>query len=173
MKSKMYQVRCEKCESEWMIKVESIIHAQSESMAREMLLEEAFFSRKCSRCGHVMTIYYPFLYIDSKQCFLLTLCDKEAQWLKEIESLEKYATFQKRIVQNQVVLKECILIFEQGLDDRSIALMKASLQDKYTYLMFESSDINYLWFQSNNGPVGIERKYYQELYSKDTAFISV
>lgn len=168
MKSKMFEVHCTKCDSIWMIKAESIVHAQSEKDLRNKILLQAFFTRKCSKCDSLLTFYYPFLYCDSENYFMIALCEQEAQWIKDIEKLPQYDAFDKRIVDSEVALKEMILIFENGLSDLSVLEMKEMLYEKYGQLQLEDIDDHYFWFQSDRGTIGISKAYYQikKVYNK-------
>lgn len=172
MNSKLYEIRCPKCNSVWMVKCESVIHAENEKTLKKLIIEEAFFTRKCSKCDELITFYYPFLYCDIKRKFLIALAvDKEASWLNELDELEIYKEFRKRIVHNGKQLKEKILIYEYGFDDEGIDLIKKQLEDKYRYFYFESADKEFLWFDSERGPIGVERRFYKNIETRKGKFI--
>ncbi|NCC54522.1 MAG: hypothetical protein EOM11_03435 [Erysipelotrichia bacterium] len=174
MKSKMYEIQCSKCESIWAIKCESVVHAENEKSLKKLILEEAFFTRKCSKCGELMTFYYPFLYCDLKRKFLIALIvDEETSWIKELDELEIYHHFHKRIVYNEKQLKEKILIYEFGLLDEGIEQIKERLKNKYEQVYFESADDDLLWFESEKGPIGVERRFYQMIDSGAERFIHI
>lgn len=168
----MYEIKCPNCESVWMVKCESVVHAENEKSLKKMILEEAFFTRKCSKCGELITFYYPFLYCDLKRKFLIALIvDKDANWIKELDELEMYKAFNKRIVHNEKELKEKILIYEYGLEDESIQIIKKQLKNKYKHIYFEQADDSLLWFESENGPIGVERRFYKMTNTKIVKFV--
>lgn len=174
MKSKLYEIKCPKCEHIWMVKCESVVHAENERSLRKLILEEAFFTRKCSQCDTLITFYYPFLYCDLKLHFLLALIvDKEANWIDELNELDIYRSFKKRIVHNEKELKEKILIFENQLEDAGIEKIKTQLKNKYHSIYFESADDEILWFESEKGPVGVERRFYQYEFTDNDKFICI
>lgn len=172
MNSKLYEIKCPKCDSVWMVKCESVIHAENEKTLKKLIIEEAFFTRKCSKCGELITFYYPFLYCDIKRKFLVALVvDEEANWLNELDEIEIYKEFKKRMVHNGKELKEKILIYEYGLDDEGIDLIKQQLESNYQFLYFESADNEFLWFESERGPIGVERRFYNNIETRKGHFV--
>lgn len=174
MKSKLYEIRCAHCDSVWMVKCETIVHAKNEKKIKEKILEESFFTRKCSKCGELITFYYPFLYCDMERKYLIALADENTKWIEELEKLEQYEHFKKRIVMNAWELKEKINIFDSGLSDYSIAAMKEKLKHVYATFYFQEKDDNgLLWFVSDKGPIAIEERFYIESFSEDKHFIHI
>lgn len=172
MNSRLYEIRCPKCDSVWMIKCESVVHAENEKTLKKLIIDEAFFTRKCSKCNELITFYYPFLYCDIKRKFLIALIvDDEVSWLNELDKVDVYKDFKKRIVHNGKELKEKILIYEYGFDDEGIEVIKKQLDKKYQYLRFESADHEFIWFESEKGPIGVEQKFYKKTPSRKENFI--
>lgn len=174
MKTKMYEVVCPECGCQWMIPCETLVHAQNESALRERIIERSFFTRKCSKCGKMITFYYPFLYCDMKEKFLIALASEDTKWVHDLDALEQYKDFRKRLVIDEVQLREKILIFENHLEDEGIALIKNKLRDKYQTFHFDGLDENgLLWFTSDKGPVGVEKRFYQPMSTNSKKFIYV
>lgn len=173
MKTKMYEVVCSKCGCKWMIPCETLVHAQNESSLRKRILEGSFFTRKCSKCGKLMTFYYPFLYCDMKNKFLIALANEDVKWVQELDELEQYVLFRKRLVIDESQLIEKIRIFEHHLEDEGIALIKERLKEMYQSIHFESEEDGLLWFRTEKGPVGVEKRFYHPLNTNATKFIYV
>lgn len=170
----MYEIKCPKCESVWMVKCESIVHSENEKSLKQLILEEAFFTRKCSQCDEFITFYYPFLYFDLKRHFLIALVvDDEINWINELDALDMYKAFNKRIVYNGKQLKEKILIFENKLYDEGIQKIKTQLMNKYNEIYFDCLEDEILWFQSDKGLIGVEKRFYRDDYLRHNKFVHI
>lgn len=173
MNTKLYDIKCPQCDSVWSVKGESVIHAQNEKMARDAIMKNAFFTRKCSKCGTLIQFRYPFLYCDPKLHFLIALDDQQGKWIETLNEVNQYKKYIKRIVFTEIELKEKIAIFEAGLNDASIAVVKQKLKGRYQSFRFESLHNEVLWFLSEKGMVGIEKRFYvdSELMPSDFELI--
>lgn len=174
MKSKMYEIHCDHCDSEWMVKCETIVHAQNEKSLKSRILEESFFTRKCSKCGKLISFYYPFLYCDMEKKYLIALADEHTKWIEELDKLDQYHDFNKRMVTNEWELKEKINIFDAGLSDYGIASIKERLKHLYSTFYFQERDENgLLWFHSDKGMIAVEERFYVESDLNDQIFTRV
>lgn len=94
------------------------------------VLNETMFDWRCPECGYAARFLYPFLYHDPNRKFMVYLSPngggsgEEADLEKEFPQL---AGVSKRLVSTPEALKEKILIFEAGLDDRAVELVKFAL----------------------------------------------
>lgn len=173
MKPKMYEMHCSKCNSDWMIQCETIVHAQSERMLKDKILEGGFFTRKCSECGELITMYYPFLYCDMKQKYLIALSKLDSKWVQKMNELDEYKDFKKRVVLDEIHLQEKIRIFDAGLEDETIELIKERMKNMYHTLVFEALENDCLWFRSEKGPIGVEMRFYQPFHTNTKEFIYI
>lgn len=173
MKPKMYEIHCHECDSDWMIQCETIIHAQTESMIKDKILEGGFFTRKCSKCGALIAFYYPFLYCDAKAKYLLVIAKEDAKWIEKLNQLEEYRDYKKRFVLDEMQLKEKIKIFDAGLEDEGISLLKEKMKNLYHTLIFDAYENHILWFQSEKGPIGVEDRFYQHYHTSNEKFIYI
>ncbi len=160
MNTKRYEITCHECASTWSVMCESVIHAQHEEKAKEAIMEGAFFTRKCSHCGALITFHYPFLYCDPKLRLLIAFDDGQGKWIRALNEIAQYKQFTKRIVHTEMELREKIAVFEHSLSDESVSLMKQKLKDRYTHFHFDSEQNDVLWFISDKGPIGVEKRFY-------------
>jgi rubredoxin len=93
------------------------------------ILDETMFDWKCPECGYAARFLYPFLYHDPERKFMVYL-SPNGDGCKESDIEAKFpqlAGITKRLVSTPESLKEKILIFEAGLDDRAVELVKFAL----------------------------------------------
>lgn len=127
------QIKCPNCGEAANFEIWESINVDLNPEMREMVLSGNLFNFKCPHCDKEAKLGYPFLYHDMKHKFLIYFCDEndidkckkalddltKNEETKEIAKSEKY-----RIVTSYLQLVEKIKIFESGLDDRMIELLK-------------------------------------------------
>lgn len=96
---------------------------------RARVLSETMFDWSCPECGYAARFLYPFLYHDPERNFMVYLSPNggecgEVDLETEFPQLRGVA---KRLVTTPEALKEKVLIFEAGLDDRAVELVKFAL----------------------------------------------
>lgn len=139
MKEIMVKVTCPSCKSEWYIKTAQVIHANMEENARNAILDDYYFSRKCSNCDTVFKIMYPLYYVDSKSKLMLALNEGE-----EIHFDVHDATlFEKRIAKTHADFIETIRIFEAGFSDKIMYIVKHQL---YAFFMKRGDEVKEIRF---------------------------
>ena len=98
---------------------------------RESLLDESMFDWQCPECGYRAQLVYPCLYHDRERKFMVYLVPNgSAGEFRPVDVGEKFpqlAEVKKRVVSTPAELKEKILIFEAGLDDLAVELVKYAL----------------------------------------------
>lgn len=109
------------------------INAQDSPELRERLLDETLFDWTCPRCGYRARLLYPCLYHDRDRGFMVYLapsgnpCELEAVDISG--KFPRLSSVKKRVTATLPGLKEKILIFEAGLDDYAVELVKLALTD--------------------------------------------
>ena len=94
---------------------------------RAKIMEETFFDWKCPRCGYTAQMTYPCLYHDRELGLMICLAPGSNKITLEIPPyLDNVA---KRGVSTLPQLKEKILLFESGLDDAAMELVKKALSE--------------------------------------------
>jgi hypothetical protein len=124
-------VSCPKCSAAVRTKMWPGICTQDSPELRMRVLDETFFDWKCPECGYEARFLYPCLYHDRDRKFMVYLApnDKagEFQPVDVSEKFPQLAGVKKRVVSTPAELKEKILIFEAGLNDYAVELVKAAL----------------------------------------------
>ena len=126
-------VACPVCGGDNEITVYKTINAASDPELREKLLNGELLHFRCEHCGHEATLEYPLLYNGMRDGFMVYYIPAVDREKITDEALEKeYADIEgvtRRLVGSFNELKEKIHIFESGLDDKVIEVVKAALKD--------------------------------------------
>ncbi|WP_411675759.1 CpXC domain-containing protein [Caproicibacter sp.] len=93
------------------------------------VLDESMFDWKCPECGYAARFLYPFLYHDPERKFMVYLSPTGdgCEAVSMESEFPQLTGVVKRLVTTPESLKEKILIFEAGLDDRAVELVKFAL----------------------------------------------
>lgn len=126
---------CPKCKKKGEFTVWNSINASFDPQAKIQLINGEIFRYRCPKCGEIINVNYELLYhqMDENPSFIcLALSEKSAK--KNIEQFEKMTDengagvlpdeYRFRIVSSYNELREKIMIFDRGLDDRTIEVMK-------------------------------------------------
>lgn len=109
------------------------INAQDSPELRERLLNETLFDWTCPRCGYRARLLYPCLYHDRDRQFMVYLAPSgSCSELGAVDVSEKFprlSSVKKRVVATLPRMKEKVLIFEAGLNDYAVELVKLALAD--------------------------------------------
>ncbi len=124
-------VGCPKCGTAVRTRMWPGICAQDSPELRARVLDETFFDWECPRCGYTAQLVYPCLYHDRERKFMVYLAPsgsgKEFQPVDVSEKFPQLSGVKKRVVSSPAELKEKVLIFESGFDDRAVELVKYAL----------------------------------------------
>lgn len=107
----------------------------------------------CSHCGHKEAVWYPCLYHDMNRRFMVYYCDDPKI---DVPRDLKGQGYLLRLTRMPEEFIEKILILEQGLDDRAIAMMKPFIvgdlvfkgEPEDTRLYFRFVDRGHFLFES-------------------------
>lgn len=123
------EVGCPQCGAAVRTELWPGVNAAERPELRARVLDETLFDWRCPECGYRARFVYPFLYHDPNRKFMVYLspngcgCDP-VDVDKEFPQL---GGFLKRVVSSPEALKEKILIFEAGLDDFAVEVVKFAL----------------------------------------------
>ena len=124
-------VCCPQCGKPVRTKMWTGISAQTEPEMRARILDETFFDWQCQHCGYQAELVYPCLYHDKARKFMVYLVpegnEKDLKKVNVDERFPQLHDVKKRVVVSPMELKEKILVFEAGLDDVGIELVKAGI----------------------------------------------
>lgn len=144
------EVSCPKCGAIKKTQMWPGMNIASNPELREKVLKETLFDWDCPDCGYRMQLVYPCLYHDkSRKLMICVAPNGNTDALKNLEEqFPQLSGIKKRLVLNLAELKEKVLIFEAGLDDVSVELVKFALteivrkkhEDKAAFGFFSTAD---------------------------------
>lgn len=124
---------------------------------RRRILKENLFAWECPTCGHPLQLIYPCLYHDKDRGLMIALAPSgTTSALKNIRA--RYPQMNhvtKRLVSTPEDMKEKILIFEAGLDDLAVEMVKLALVElvekkrgrvERAYYVTHSDELDYIGF---------------------------
>lgn len=107
------------------------INAKENPELRGRVLDETLFDWECPECGYRARLMYPCLYHDPDRGFMVYAVPngsgREFQPVDVAEKFPQLVGLKKRVVPTLAQLKEKVLIFEAGLDDIAVELVKYAL----------------------------------------------
>ena len=119
-------VRCPKCGTDIKFTMWQSINNEIPSAMKDMI-SGALFEVECENCGLRNHVNYPILVNDMEHNMMIyyTYPDDLEETEKALESMKEWYGGHLRIVTDQASLREKVAIFNAGLDDRVVELMKA------------------------------------------------
>lgn len=116
---------CPQCGESQKYKLFSSISAQDNPELKEKVMMETLFDWRCRRCNYFAQMAYPFVFTDVKSSYVV--CFSPGGNAKNVQPTGEFAQMRKRAVKNLAEMKEKILIFDAGLDDIALELVKNAL----------------------------------------------
>ena len=118
-------ILCPQCGQSQKYRLYASINAKENPELKRRILDETLFDWRCNRCNYFAAMAHSFLYTDPEAGYIVCVAPggegRTAQPTQEIQS------YTKRVVKNLAELKEKILIFEAGLDDAAVELVKNAI----------------------------------------------
>lgn len=183
-------ISCPKCGKESEFVVWSSLNADIDPTAKQKLLSGTLFNFTCSHCGNMTNVLYPILYHDMTHSAMVYLVDEDSvEKTQEMFSGPGYEPvfgndeYRVRIVTHPHSLREKAIIFDNGLDDRVIEIVKLIFRDKlserlngkiFSAVYFRIFDGNYLldFLGDSVMTMPFERSFYEEIRDKYSAVFS-
>lgn len=126
-------IACPKCRQQSNTEILISGNTVNEPDIRKKVMDESIFRWKCVKCGFTTRCQHPFLYNDIENKFMIYyIPGVERQKVvdqKLEQSYSELGDIKKRVVPDINALKEKIVIFEQGLDDKALELTKLAVSE--------------------------------------------
>ncbi len=116
---------CPQCGVSQKYRLYASINARDNPELKQQALEETVFDWQCQRCGYFAAMAYPFLYLDPDVGYAICVTPGGAG--PGAEATPQVQDFVKRRVKNLAELKEKIRIFDTGMDDVAVEVVKNAL----------------------------------------------
>lgn len=124
------EVCCPDCGTKTTARMWSGINAEVNPNLRLSVLDESLFDWRCPQCGYEAMLAYPCLYHDKGRRFMIYILPGKPDPAKAAgigAQFPQLRGVRKRVTGSLATLKEKILLFEDGLDDRAAELVKLLL----------------------------------------------
>ncbi|MEG0291464.1 MAG: CpXC domain-containing protein [Anaerovoracaceae bacterium] len=127
------EVSCPNCGHKQNIEIWESVNVSLTPELKERILSHDFFVFECSECGNKMPLAYDCLYNDIKKHAMVWLLPDYSEELRrevneaktiEVDGKPFGNIYMNRIVETPNGLKEKIMIWDEGYDDRIIELLK-------------------------------------------------
>lgn len=122
------EIVCPQCGESCKITLTPGINVADNPEYKEKILNETLFDWTCPRCHYGAQMAYPLVYHDPKEGYMIALFRLGAKGNK-VQAPPAINGIVKRRVKNLAELKEKILIFDNGLDDVAVELVKNALSE--------------------------------------------
>ena len=150
--STMQEIACPQCgEKQPFLVWDSINTVENPEMKEKVRNDEAFRFH-CPHCGAWAMLNYNFLYHQPEER-LLIFVNADGSAYEEMEAVlhrkgSAFGGYQKRIVLSYNEFKEKLLIFDAGLDDRIVEIIKSSVWDNVE-ARYKGKGIDEIYFATN------------------------
>ena len=156
MKSILVELTCHQCMYHTYRKSETLILSEFETNARKDLLNDDFFTMKCPRCGNLIEFIHPLAYVDTIHKFILLIKSRKDFKVEDHNLYADDCDSRKRFIYKHQDIGEKIRIFEDGMDDRAIEIIKYKIKQVHLQKQREIQAIQYhdkdhatqtIWFE--------------------------
>lgn len=145
-------IACPACGTESDFVVWQSLNGDLNPEAKQQLLDGTLFRFECKNCGHTSNVDYGVLYHDMMHQAMVYYVD-EASVEKAIEAMVDVGDrmgvempgYRKRVVTDRNALREKAIIFEHGLDDRVVEIIKLIYYDNASE-QFPEANISAVYF---------------------------
>ena len=124
-------VICRNCGKEYEAAAYSFIRADLDPNLKEQVIDGSLFSAECPYCGSKMMLNYETVYLDEESGIMIACMPARDRFELSSVYFELHGqnpALLSRITENINDLREKVMIFEAGLDDRTVELAKAVLR---------------------------------------------
>ncbi len=147
-------IRCTKCRVQQRINIWESITANASPELKVQVLDGTFFRHTCTHCANRLTVTHSVLYNDPTRSVAIWLCDggvtPELEDAMDSFGMVLPKTYTLRVVYTLGELAEKVRIFDSGLNDWFVHMVKMSVSSQ---VGAESSDIHFLGASLNRGGV--------------------
>lgn len=145
-------IQCTVCRAHQTITVWESVTASRRPDLKQMVLDGSIFRHTCERCGTRLTVVHPLLYNDPDDGAACWLCSDGVTSDLE-DSMDSFGmilpkTYRLRVVYTLGELSEKVRIWDSGLNDWFVHMLKMSLADQANA---DTSNITFLRSSQNRG----------------------
>lgn len=129
METRIEKIVCPKCKQSQNITLWEQIDGVEDTLEKNHVLEGTLFLHTCKVCQFKAPVVYNSLYVNKDKHFAIYLSadrdeDKITQVMNQAKENDPECALNRRVVHGPNALREKAIIFEEGLNDRAIEIMK-------------------------------------------------
>lgn len=138
------KIKCPKCETEFDFKLYKNIVATEDNGLAGRVRDGSLFQAYCPKCSQKINVDHSFIYHNTDDSFLIHYCSGEDEIKAAVKSLTDPADAEKpvinelarrrsiiRLVNSREQLLEKMCIYDAGMDDRAIEILKHFVAGSY------------------------------------------
>lgn len=142
--NRMLKIVCPKCQHESQFESWQCINATEENGLIEKVRDGSMFMHVCPECQQKINVEYSFLYHQVDDALMIHYCIKDEDVKAVIEALthpnEEQQPFIRKMLENNTIVRvvrtkaqllEKMCMYEAGMDDRVIEIMKIIVESKF------------------------------------------
>ncbi len=180
-RERIEKITCPECGQEHKITIWDSLNGDLDPEAKAQLLNGTLFRFQCTKCGHQSNLQYSILYHDMRNNAMVYFVHPDAvdetieslsEWDEKLDI--KMDDYRKRVVCDQNALREKAIIFDNGLDDRVVEIIKlmylANAQDQHPdnevsaiYLMVNDDELSLQFFAEQPMVAPVPREFYDKV----------
>lgn len=156
-------VKCPTCGQSSIVNIWSSVNAQFNVEQKARLLDGTLFQHICPRCGEIVKLDYECLYHDMTNRAMVHYVRTEKSARNVFKAAkdirmdgDDQTHYRERVVKSQNALREKAIIFDHGLDDRIIEIMKAIVIQQRYASSYDLDDCEVLFAIDENGDYRLE-----------------
>lgn len=165
-------VKCPVCGQNSIVPIWSSINAQFDISQKSRLLDGTLFQHVCPRCGQAIKLDYECRYHDMNHRAVIHYVRTERSARNVFKAAKDFRLdpgnpttdpasgrephYRERVVKSQNALREKAIIFDLGLDDRIVEVMKAIVIQQRYASNYDLEDCEILFALDQNGDQRLE-----------------
>jgi len=122
----MKPLACPHCQAQTEMEVWDVVNVSLNSAMKESIKNGTFFDWTCPECGKTARIFYPFLYIDMLNSFMIWTGEPKALD-HELYNKMTLDGYKFRYIRNFPEMVEKIVLLENEFDDYALETMKFTM----------------------------------------------
>lgn len=145
---------CPKCGHKQKFRMWKTINTADDPQMKAAVRKKENFRMVCDKCGEVINADHPFLYHEPENQLMIYYVREEDNETVQNDLGATFPGYIRRTVNFQNDLIEKLMIFDAGLDDRVIELVKAIFLNEF-YKVNRTANIEEVLFDTSSGDMRI------------------
>lgn len=130
----MKEISCPRCGTSFPVKHWGLISIEDNPEMKQKVRDTSAFRASCPHCGVSVILAYPFVYLDKDALEIIEVQgdgshhETDGLWIRDNASILR--NYKKRVVYSLNDFMEKLFIWDEGLNDKLIELLKESAREQ-------------------------------------------